>query len=128
MQRVEALRYQIKNAGVVEIVEEGVVERFKKVGVFRILGRGFEVGCGEADLFNAEAGAGADPVLSEGCRDKQKNCYQHQMIASGYDSLKQRIIFHACSVEKLYGFVSAGTMPALLPIACSQTRTLPKLY
>ena len=53
LQRVKALGDQIEDAGIIEIVPQSVVKRFKKVSVFRILIGGLEVGNSQTNLFHA---------------------------------------------------------------------------
>ncbi len=63
VERIKALRDQIEDAGVVEIVPQSVVESLQQVGILGVLGGRLEVRDGEADFFDAQAGAGANPVL-----------------------------------------------------------------
>ena len=61
--RSQALRNHVEDAGVREVVIEGVIEGRFEDGRLRIGGVGLEVRCGHADLFDAEVGAGSYPVL-----------------------------------------------------------------
>jgi hypothetical protein len=63
LQRIKTLGDQIEDSGVVEVVPERVVEGLQQVGVAGVGGRWLEVGCGQAHALDAEAGAGANPVL-----------------------------------------------------------------
>ena len=65
LQGIEALRDQLDDTGVVEIVPERIVERLQQSSVLGVVVSGFEVGNGESHFFNSETGAGANPILGE---------------------------------------------------------------
>ncbi len=66
--RREALRDHVEDAGIRKVVEEGGVEGGLEAGCLRVGGVGLEVRGSEADLLDAEVGAGADPILRLGGR------------------------------------------------------------
>ena len=65
LQGIETFRDQFDDAGVVEVVPEGVVESLQQRGVLGVAAGGLEIGNGEANFLYAQAGAGANPILSE---------------------------------------------------------------
>ena len=66
--RRDALRDQVEDACVVQVVEEGRVEGgFERRGLWVLRG-GREIGGGDPDLLSTEVGSGAHPVLGAGCR------------------------------------------------------------
>ena len=70
-QGIEALRNHVEDAGIVQIVPQGFVERLQQIGVLGILGGGVEIGHGQAYFLNTQSGAGLNPVLSK-ARGQQK--------------------------------------------------------
>ena len=73
LQGIKALGDQFDDAGVIEITPESIVEGLEQRGVLGIAGRGLEIGNREANFFDAEAGTGAHPILSERWGSEQKN-------------------------------------------------------
>ena len=70
-QGIEALRDHVEDAGIVQIIPQGFIERLEQVGVLGILSGCIEIRHRQANLFNAQPGTGFDPVLSE-ARGQQK--------------------------------------------------------
>src|ERR1019366_391651 len=62
-QRVEARRHHVEDSGGLQVVPESCAESGTQLFGFRIVGRGLEVGYREANLFDAEAGTGTNPIL-----------------------------------------------------------------
>src|SRR5271169_2967519 len=61
--RVEALRNRVEDAGRLEIVPQRDTKGRRQLLGFGIAGRCLEVGHGEANFLDAEAGASTDPIL-----------------------------------------------------------------
>src|SRR5215831_9103252 len=72
---IKALRDELENPCIVKIVPQCFIEHFQQFGVFWILGRWLEVGCGEAYFFDTQSGAGANPVLGRTayCREEHQS-------------------------------------------------------
>ena len=61
-QRIEAGRHHVEDAGGLQVVPQRDAERRRQPLAVSVVG-GFEVGDRETNLLDAQAGAGADPVL-----------------------------------------------------------------
>ena len=64
-ERIKALRNHVEDAGIVQIVPQRVVEGLEQVGVLGVLGGSLEIGNRQADFFDTQSGAGANPVLGK---------------------------------------------------------------